>query len=397
MQRRLGRLFSAYRFPLLMALGLRLATSLWMALLWFVLDPYFPLTGKALQETYDHLSPHPSLIARMFLDVWLRWDAVHYLNLAQTGYAGQGQGEMNFWPLFPALTRLASFFTLGDLMAAGLLVSTLATALAAVLFWKLVLLLFQDENLANWSVAAWIIFPSSFFLVAPFSDSLYACLALASLLCLAHKQRLWAGFFALWAGLTRTQGLLLIIPLLIEIGIQWVRDRRQLSWRDFAGLGLAPWGYLAFLLYRSGLGAQDFVSGYFTYSRVAVVNPLMGLWLAAQQMVGSRDWIQVSELLVNLAALAGLGWMLSRPDFRRQPALMAYGFATVGLTLSKHNLAASPLQSSNRYILNVLPVFIGIAWLLLRLRPAWQKAVITISIVTGMVLCSFYALWMFVG
>ena len=46
------------------------------------------------------------------------WDAFHYLHLAREGYTPNHRSNA-FYPLWPLLIRLGSFFTFGDLAASG--------------------------------------------------------------------------------------------------------------------------------------------------------------------------------------------------------------------------------------------------------------------------------------
>src|SRR3954451_21058571 len=44
--------------------------------------------------------------------LWNRWDATHYLNLAENGYVAKGDGRTSivFYPLSPWLVRAVRFF-----------------------------------------------------------------------------------------------------------------------------------------------------------------------------------------------------------------------------------------------------------------------------------------------
>lgn len=397
--RRVQTWLARRRVPLLAALGLRAAASLWLALVWWIIDPHFPRTATVLKETYNHLPYHTHLLTRMLLDVWLRWDAVHYMNLAWGGYENASPGDMNFWPLYPYLVRTVSVVFSMDTLLAGLLVATLATVIAAVLFWELALTLFNDERLANWTVIAWVIFPTSFFLVAPFTDSLFACLALASLLLMAHKYWLPAGLLAALAGLARSQGILLAAPLFLSIAIDWYEHRRPIPAAAVFGLLATPLGTILFMLWRSARGLPDIFSSFNVYTRAEFVDPLRGLALAAIQLVQKPDLMMLTEFL-SVALFLGIQiWMLTKPEFRKTTTLpfLVYGIGNILFNLTKHNLNTSPLQSSNRYVLNALPAFVGFAWLILRLPEPKRRLIVLISVLIGLIACTLYGLWIFVG
>ena len=68
------------------------------------------------------------------LAVWGRWDAEHYLHIAQTGYAGT---EVAFFPLYPFLIRLLSAL-IGNPLLAGLVISNIASFFGLLYCYRLV-------------------------------------------------------------------------------------------------------------------------------------------------------------------------------------------------------------------------------------------------------------------
>jgi hypothetical protein len=121
---RLKQLYQRYQFPLLLAICLRIGLSLWFAFIALVIDPYFPRDANILEGAYHYIMLHSTFLGKALLDIWLRYDAIHYINIATVGYAALEPGDLNFPPLYPYLTRLFSLFTFGEATFAGLLVST---------------------------------------------------------------------------------------------------------------------------------------------------------------------------------------------------------------------------------------------------------------------------------
>jgi Gpi18-like mannosyltransferase len=65
-----------------------------------------------------------------FLQVWNRWDAPHFLEVAAGGYGPPTEpARIVLFPLFPALIAIGS--TLAEPLVAGMLISTVATLAAA--------------------------------------------------------------------------------------------------------------------------------------------------------------------------------------------------------------------------------------------------------------------------
>jgi hypothetical protein len=182
--------------------------------------------------------------------LWNRWDASHYLSLAENGYTATGDGRFSivFYPLYPWLVRAAAFFC-RSYFGGALLVSGVASVVTGLLLRRLVEL---DEPAKLARLAIWFlfIFPTAYFLHIGYTESLFLALVLGSLL--AARMEFWAlaGTLGAFACLTRVNGLLLGPTLLMEA---WLRYRvtRRIDWRwlwiGATGLGFA--GYL-FLNYR---------------------------------------------------------------------------------------------------------------------------------------------------
>lgn len=77
--------------------------------------------------------------ADSFEALWTHWDVRHYLGIARDGYTNVGDARLRlvFFPLYPAVTRVFSAFTGGNLFAAGTLVSLLCSGLCAALLYDL--------------------------------------------------------------------------------------------------------------------------------------------------------------------------------------------------------------------------------------------------------------------
>ncbi|MEY2489114.1 MAG: hypothetical protein QOC70_1056 [Verrucomicrobiota bacterium] len=182
--------------------------------------------------------------------LWNRWDASHYLTLAEKGYTATGEGRFSivFYPLYPWLVRAVAF-VFQSYFGAALLVSGAASICAGLLLRRLVAL-DQSLNVARWAVWFLFIFPTAYFLHIGYTESLFLALVLGCLL--AARMQFWAlaGILGALACLTRVNGLLLVPTLLVEAWLQY-RVTRRINWRwlwiAFAGLGFA--GYL-FLNYR---------------------------------------------------------------------------------------------------------------------------------------------------
>jgi Gpi18-like mannosyltransferase len=145
---------------------------------------------------------------------WERFDALWYLRIADQGYR-IGDGSAAFFPLYPLVTRFLSVVLGGRPFAASLLVSNGALLVALTLLYDLTRSELSDPA-ARTTVVLLCVFPTSFFLFAPYTESLFLLLAVAALWA-ARRERWWlaaaAGF---GATLTRSTGAVVAVALLAE-------------------------------------------------------------------------------------------------------------------------------------------------------------------------------------
>jgi hypothetical protein len=178
--------------------------------------------------------------------LWNRWDATHYLRLAEKGYTATGNGRFSivFYPLYPWLVRVVAGLC-RNYFAAALVVSGVASVCAGLLFRRLVEL-DQPAKVARLALWFLFIFPTAYFLHIGYSESLFLALVLGCLF--AARQQFWAvaGVLGALACLTRVNGLLLVPTLLVEAWLQY-RATRRLDWR-WLWICAAGLGFLGYLL-----------------------------------------------------------------------------------------------------------------------------------------------------
>jgi Gpi18-like mannosyltransferase len=179
--------------------------------------------------------------------LWTRWDASHYLSLAENGYTDTGDGRFSivFYPLYPWLVRAVAFVW-QSYFGAALLVSGAASVCAALLLRRLVEL-DHPAKVARLTVWFLFIFPTAYFLHIGYTESLFLALVVGSVL--AARKQYWAvaGMLGALACLTRVNGLLLVPTLMVEAWLQY-RVARRINWRWLwiaaPGLGFAAYLFL---------------------------------------------------------------------------------------------------------------------------------------------------------
>jgi len=174
----------------------RLALAGWGALLWAL--KVAPLPGAL--TFYIGIPPIESGIAAPLLGVWLRWDAVHYLRIAQAGY--HSLDLTAFYPLYPLLGRLLGWLVGGNLLAGLMLASSGMLLLAMRLLYQVAEADF-DRPAARRAVLLLAVFPAGFFFYAAYPHSTLLCLSLAAYWAVRRERWLLACFAGLLAGLDR--------------------------------------------------------------------------------------------------------------------------------------------------------------------------------------------------
>ncbi|MDF2671065.1 MAG: putative integral rane protein [Paenibacillus sp.] len=181
---------------------------------------------------------------------WFEYDSYHYINIATNGYqsTGEDQNLIVFYPLYPFLIKLLhyvipdyyvtimdTYIVNADYYIAGLIVSNLFLLIGLYYLVRLVELEWKDSELASSSAKYLLIFPISFFFSIIYTESVFVTLCILSFYSMRKSRWLTAGLFAMLAALTRNQGVLLAIPIVVEMAVQqdWrtlLRQGRIRAW-----------------------------------------------------------------------------------------------------------------------------------------------------------------------
>ena len=198
-------------------------------------------------ETLYHLRPPDNTL----LDVLgSRWDTGFYVSIAEEGYkyTGVSLPSVPFFPLLPLLMRTVMFFGV-DAVVAGVLITNVALLVATLFFYQLVEMEW-GEKMADRTIWYFLIFPTSFFGSAIYSESLFLMCAILALYFARRRHWMAAGVFGMFAALSRFLGVLVALLLVIEWGMQFRKssEARPALW-TFLTIGLVPSGTLAYMGY----------------------------------------------------------------------------------------------------------------------------------------------------
>lgn len=349
-----------------------------------------------------------------------RWDALWYQHIAQGGYSAT-DGSVAFLPLYPVLASLVSRPLMGNVPLALILVSCVGYAIALWLVGRLTLheapaLLRRwagdpdttgdrARTLAVLTMLSLGTFPTAFFFVAPFTESLFLLLAVASMW-FARTGRLWAAALAAaLASLVRTQGVFLALPIAWEAmrtagvldRVGALPDRRSLA-RAAPGVVAATLPVIVLVAWYAAIGSLFGSSAVGLSAQAPWGYQLAAPWDAIEASVAYISARQPAPMslieglnLVCLVGFAGLTVVARRLPFSYLlyvvPTLVLYGTRLMWFI---------PLMSVSRYVLMLFPCFIGLGMILER-RPRVAMGWLLVSAIAQLVLFQWWVRWGFVA
>lgn len=173
-------------------------------------------------------------------------DTVHYLRIAENWYTASGEmaNAIVFYPLYPFLMRILGF-AVGDYFVAGVLISNVCTGVAGYYLYKL-----TESEIGNSKaldgLLIWILYPFASFYIMVYTEGLSMMLVT---MCLYYiKKGKWgiAGVAGMFAALSKSQGIALLVPAVYEAVLYIVRNKRFHPRVLF--VGLIPAGTFIYLL-----------------------------------------------------------------------------------------------------------------------------------------------------
>ena len=311
------------------------------------------------------------------IGMWQRWDACWYSKIAAFGYEPQ-ELSVTFWPLFPVLSGSVARLFGGSVALGGMIVSAVAYVAAMIGVYRLVA---RDVNdiTARRTMVLITIFPSAFFLFAPFTEALFLALAVWTMVAARERRWLLAGVIGLLAALTRIQGLFLALPIgweaLAAAGLTGWRPWRDvhlppIAWRPLILGGLAsvgPFlGFIGFLVFAETIAGKTALETQDAWGGAEFFLPWEVLDASWRWIVDRGDPLQ----FLNLFLLVVFGGLLVVAARRLPFAYTLYSVPQFMLLATR--IQPTPLSSTTRYLLVIVPAFVIVALLpWRRARLAW--------------------------
>jgi len=329
-------------------------------------------------------------------ELWTRWDAVHYLKLAELGYGGYWEdGQplfLVFYPLYVWLVR-AMGLLIPNTAAAGMAVSWLCFAGGCVYLYCLICEEY-GASIARRTMLLLCAFPFSFFFGGILTESLFLLTTAAALY---HIRRHAWGRYALWgvlAAMTRMMGLILIGAAIAEFCVKEKpftpggRGRLPVLLSRLPLLCAPVLGsliYLALNFYVAGdpfaftVMQRHWSQGFAWFPSVLAY---LARYAASWPTVSTRweMWIPELALFPCFAALLLKSWK------RHRSMYTLYAFVYFIL-----NYCLSWLLSAGRYLSCALPCFLFAADCL------EERPKSTAALAAGMALCQCFFLWRYLA
>ncbi|MFG3260774.1 MULTISPECIES: hypothetical protein [Streptomyces] len=333
-------------------------------------------------------------------DVLATWDGWWYLQVAEKGYDPRPlerldpgglftvkQNSVAFFPLYPGLIRGVSEITGLGLFGSGILVSVLASFVAAAGIYAVVSTL-AGVRAGTIAAGLWAVVPGAGVEWAVYSESLFV--AIAAWCCYSVMKGRWlaAGLLAFVAGLNRPTSAALIgavgLAALVTLARRDSRREHGVAGPVYAMVA-APLGLLTYVAWV-GLSMGD-LTAYFTLQREGWAHffdfGAYSLDVLGNTAVGHHNYLfafSVPDLIAVQVVLA-LPFLIALMLRKKPPlVLVAYTLASILTVLGTQQM----FGNTPRYLLPCFPLLLAPAAAMGRLKwPSLAVFFTTAAVASG--------------
>lgn len=169
-------------------------------------------------ERLDEAFTFSSGINKLIFEGFVKWDSVHYLNIAQKGY--QNDYQFVFYPLYPLLLRyfgkivlFTHFNSFEHILFFALLLNQILGLCNLILLRRILQILQFNYKLIDFASLCFIFNPAFIFFFTVYTESVYTFLSFLYFYCILSKRNFFFSSFILFlCCCTRSNGLLAILP-----------------------------------------------------------------------------------------------------------------------------------------------------------------------------------------
>lgn len=304
---------------------------------------------------------------------WSNFDGEHYLSIAQYGYKNL---QHSFFPLYPLLVRwLSSSASILSLARSGLIISNVSFLASLYVLMHLVSKEY-GHKIARLTGISLLVFPTSFFFGANYTESLFLLLILLSCYLVNIKNSLGAGFTAMLASATRLQGIFLCPVFLWK----YIKTKKKIY---LLTLVLAPLGILSYLyfLQKTTGSALSFYSDLSPFGAQREVGKLILFpqvfwrYIKILTSIEVKNALYLNVSLEFVTAIAGAALLVWGYLKKLKPQYLIFAlFSFVLPTLS------GSFSSLPRYFVVIFPYFILLGGLLSSMPRLFKIGILSASI-----------------
>jgi Mannosyltransferase (PIG-V) len=368
---------------------------------------FFSLVGTLASSRLPWVPPSPVSAPPGYLGYWAHWDGAWYSAIATEGYGFRAPESTTFFPLYPMLMWVGTTIGGGPALW-GVLLSLTATLFALYFLYQIAEKLLNPRA-ARAATLAFAFFPTAFFLNAVYTEALFLAFTTGSFwAAYVRRDLLLAGALGALAAATRNFGVLLLIPL----GYEWLRSRREFRWRKALGIGFVPVGLLGYMVLLWARFGDPLISfrqqnAHWNRELTSPLTTLKEAWISAR--VGLNYVLNPASLflgrapgpaleasntlnlafLILLLILVGIGFAVLPPGLSVYASLF-----TLLPVLTPSPLF--PLMSLPRFMLGAFPLFFVLGYLLSRSRIALYLWLL-VSSGLGAALTAMFVTWRWVA
>ncbi|OGY81488.1 MAG: hypothetical protein A3F54_02560 [Candidatus Kerfeldbacteria bacterium RIFCSPHIGHO2_12_FULL_48_17] len=271
----------------------------------------------------------------------IRFDSFWFIHTARIGYFFNEEEQFSnitSFPLYPALIALSAPLLGGNFIISALIISLFFLFASTAVLYKYTQK-FHPEIPPLRPVIFLLIFPTAFFLNAAYAESLFLFLSITVFYLARNKYFVRAGFIAGLAALTRPQGVVLLVPLIVEyVATFGAAGFKKPQWLSFL---LIPAAFFGFFLFHW----QKFGSPWLFFR--------VHEWFGRHPVtLADGPFWTIIGVIIALFGLACMYFLLRR--FR-----LSYGLYMVGMLAMP--LASRSFMSLSRFLLVIFPIYFVLA------------------------------------
>jgi len=293
------------------------------------------------------------------------WDGVDYINISEHGY---GSSRLtNFFPIYPIIINLVNKVISSPLYT-GLVISWVFMVGAVYYYLKVIKLFFKiDDNLeALKATFLFVLFPTALYLMAVYTESLFAFLALGAIYYALQRKYIKASILTALAGMTHINGAFLLILIALILIEEKEKLRNILVSLVIGSLGLVSYMSYLWVHYHNPL---EFISAQHDHG-----------WLRHSLLSRLNSFSRLDFVLAILIIVSVIYW------WKRRKSFAVYSLLYLLIPLIGGQFGGFP-----RYTLMVFPLQFMIYDYFRNRKLGYQLVLIIISISWIYILLRFAA------